>query len=243
MEALNPLRTVVETAFRCVARWRRGRAVHTRGVELDAELTLDPDSVLGRALDVSGSCPALVRVSRSWGCRVGGRTCSALPWRVSSGRGDEVLDVLFAAVASRGWAYPLLIPARSWSGRPWSTVLTYTRDGHLVWLGLKTPAGPAGGGADVAVVAAAVGHGAVSLAVTEMVAGAARRPVGTLRWDAVRQRGTSVSIDPVLNSVVGLRSVRLLSGLREWAYTGSRQGAVPPGAGLAIDPRAAGTSR
>jgi len=36
-------------------------------VELDAELTLDPDSMLGRALDVSGSCPALVRVSRSVG--------------------------------------------------------------------------------------------------------------------------------------------------------------------------------
>jgi hypothetical protein len=64
---MNPLRTLVETAFGGVARWRRGRAVHTRGVELDAELTLDPDSLLGRALDVSGSCPAMVRVSRSVG--------------------------------------------------------------------------------------------------------------------------------------------------------------------------------
>jgi hypothetical protein len=39
----------------------------------------------------------------------------------------------------------------------------------------------------VAVVAAAAGCSPVSLVVTEMVAGAARLRVGTLRWDAVRQ--------------------------------------------------------
>jgi hypothetical protein len=95
----------------------------------------------------------------------------------------------------------------------------------------------------VAVIAAAVGRGPVSLAVTEMVAGAARRRVGTLRWDAVRQRGAPVSFDPVLNRVAGLRPVRLLSGLREWAYSGSRRGRGATATGLAIDPRAAITSR
>jgi hypothetical protein len=64
---MNPLRTAVETAFQGVARWRHGHAVHSREVELDAELTLDPDSRLWRALDVSGSRPALLRVSRSVG--------------------------------------------------------------------------------------------------------------------------------------------------------------------------------
>ena len=42
---MNPLRTAVEMTFRCVARWRHGRAVHAQGVELDAELTLDADSL------------------------------------------------------------------------------------------------------------------------------------------------------------------------------------------------------
>ena len=44
---MNPLRTAVEMAFWGVARWRRGRAVHAQGVELDAELTLDADSLWG----------------------------------------------------------------------------------------------------------------------------------------------------------------------------------------------------
>jgi hypothetical protein len=74
----------------------------------------------------------------------------------------------------------------------------------------------------------------VSLAVTEMVVGAARRSVGTLRWDAVRQCGAPVSFDPVLNAVAGLRPVRPLSGLRKWAYTGSRRGRGATVAGLAI---------
>jgi hypothetical protein len=154
---MNPLRTVVETAFRGVARWRHGRAVHTQGVELDAELTLDPDSLLGSALDVSGSRPALVRVSRSVGLPGRWPDLLGIAVRVSSGRGDAVLDVLFASVAGRGWAHPLLVPVRSWWGRPWSTVLPYSSGGHLVWLGLETPAGPAGDGGGVAVVAAAVG--------------------------------------------------------------------------------------
>ena len=44
---MNPLRTAVEMTFRCVARWRHGRAVHAQGVELDAELTLEADSLWG----------------------------------------------------------------------------------------------------------------------------------------------------------------------------------------------------
>jgi hypothetical protein len=240
---MNPLRTAVEMAFWGVARWRHGRAVHAQGVELDAELTLDADSLLGRALEVSGPSPVLVRVSRSVGLPGGWPDLLGIAVRAASGRGDEVLDVLFASVAGRGWAHPLLVPARSWWGRPWSTVLPYTGGGHLVWLGLETPPGPAGGGAGVAVVAAAVGCSPVSLAVTEMVAGAARRRVGTLRWDAVRACGAPVSFDPVLNTVAGLRPVRPLSGLREWAYTGSRRGRGATATGLAIDPRAVTPSR
>ena len=148
--------------------------------------------------------------------------------RAATGRGDEVLDVLFAAVAGRGWAHPLLVPVRSWWGRPWSTVLPYTGGGHLVWLGLETPRGPAGGGAGVAVVAAAVGHGAVSLAVTEMVAGAARRRVGTLRWDAVRQCGAPVSFDPVLDTVPGCA--------RSGPCQGCGTGPTPAPAGAAAPP-------
>jgi hypothetical protein len=235
---MNPLRTLVESGFRGVARWRHGRAVHTQGVELDAELTLDPDSLLGRALEASRSRPALVRVSRSVGLPGRWPDLLGIAVRVPSGRGEEVLDVLFASVAGRGWAHPLLVPVRSWWGRPWSTVLPYSGGGHLVWLGLETPAGPDREGGGVAVVAAAVGCGPVAVAVTEMVAGAARRRVGTLRWDAVRQHGAPVSFDPVLNTVAGLRPVRALSGLREWAYTGSRRGRGATATGLATDPRA-----
>jgi hypothetical protein len=52
-----------------------------------------------------------------------------------------------------------------------------------------------------------------------------------------------VSFDPVLNTVAGLRPVRPLSGLREWAYTGSRRGRGATATGLAIDPRAVTPSR
>src|SRR4051812_40743913 len=144
---MNPLRTAVEMAFWGVARWRHGRAVHAQGVELDAELTLDADSLLGRALEVSGPSPVLVRVSRSVGLPGGWPDLLGIAVRAASGRGDEVLDVLFASVAGRGWAPPLLLPPRSWGRRAWSAAPPYPGGGHRVWLGLETPPGPAGAAA------------------------------------------------------------------------------------------------
>lgn len=226
---MNPWRTAVEAAFRGVARWRHGRAVHTPGVELEAEIDLDPESLLGRALGASGPRPALVRVSRSVGLPGGWPDLLGIALRVPAGHGP--FDLLLAAVAGRGWAHPVLVPVRSWWGRPWSTVLPYTAGGRLVWPGLETPDGPAGEGGDVARVAEAVGRGPVVCAVTELVVGGARRRVGTLRLDTVRTDPAPVAFDPVLHTAPGLRPVRPLSGLREWAYTGSREGRGAPPAG------------
>lgn len=69
---MNPLRTAVEMTFRCVARWRHGRAVHAQGVELDAELTLDADSLWGsrsrlRARTCSDSRSDAAPRQRFWG--------------------------------------------------------------------------------------------------------------------------------------------------------------------------------
>ncbi|MHA6783518.1 hypothetical protein ACVGOW_21390 [Pseudonocardia saturnea] len=214
-------RRVVERAFAVLARFRSGRALHTRGVVLDALLVLDPGSLTGAALGGAAERPAVVRMSKS--VSLPGNRADLLGVGLRVPVNDRsVLDVLLASVGRHDLDHILLLPSTGWWSRPYSTLLPYRIDGRLVVLGLVPPRSRSG--ADPADVAVAVAAGPVTFTVTEKPLRRRRREIGWLTLTAVRERPSGYSFDPVLNSLSRLRPVRLLSRFRELAYTGSRRG-------------------
>lgn len=243
--AAGGIRRAVELAFGTLARWRSGRAVHTRGVELDATLTLDPGTAIGRILGEPWSRPAVVRASKSVG--LPGRRADLLGMAVRIPVGGGVFDVLLASTGRRGLGHQALLPSRTWWGRPYSTILPYRADGTSVLLGLEAqprptrlrptlphPAQPhpEQPGADPAELAAAVRAGPIGLEVTAMRLGGRRRPIGRLVLQRVREDPPPIAYDPIRNALPRLRPSRLLASVREWAYTGSRRGRAADPASL-----------
>lgn len=224
----GPVQRGVENVFDRVARWRRGRALHTAGIVLDARLVLDPSSWTGAALGGPVERPAVVRLSKSVSLPGGRADLLGVGLRVATGGagvdGDGgVLDVLLASVGRHDLDHMVLLPAAGWWSRPYSTILPYRVNGRLLVLGLTPP--PVATDADPAAVATTVAHGSLALAVTEQPPGGRRRRIGALTLDAVRPPAAAAfSFDPVLNHPPGLRPARTLSRLRELAYTGSRRG-------------------
>jgi hypothetical protein len=236
----------VEFAFGVLARWRSGRAVHTRGTAVDATLTIDPGSATGRALGGPRSRPAVVRASKSIGLPGRIPDLLGMALRISAGN-DGLIDVLLASTGRRGLAHMALLPSGNWWGRPYSTVLPYVVDGRRLVLGLEADAGIVPAGADPADVTTAVRNGPVAFTVSEMPVLGERRAIGRLVLESVREDGPSITFDPILNALPRLHPVRPLSALREWAYTGSRRGRAAEPASLrrrpddAIDRRPPGS--
>ena len=220
---MRRIRRTVEFAFGLLARWRSGRAVHTRGTALDAILTMDPESATGRALGGPRLRPAVVRASKSIG--LPGRFPDLLDvaLRISAGQ-DRVFDVLLASTGRRGLARLALLPSGNWWGRPYSTLLPYVADGQRLVLGLEADAGIGPAGADPADVARAVRHAPVGFTVSEMPILGRRRAIGRLVLESVRADGSPITFDPIVNALPRLHPDRPLRALREWAYTGSRSG-------------------
>jgi hypothetical protein len=215
------IRRPAEAAFAAVARWRAGRALHTHGTVIDGELELDIRSAIGRVLGPPAARRAVFRASKSIGTPDGSTDLLGMAIRIPVG--DTVVDILFASTGTGRLTRLLLVPSAQWWGRPYSTLLPYRVGGRAMLLGIDPVDGPPAG-ADPADVAASVASGPVELVVTEWPLPGRRRPAGRLRLDVVPEPGPAVTFDPVLNSLPGLRPVRFLAGLREWAYTGSRRG-------------------
>ena len=216
-------RGAVESAFRVLARWRSGRAVHTRGTAVDATLIIDPGSATGRVLGGPRSRPAVVRASKSIGLPGRIPDLLGMALRISAGD-DRLIDVLLASAGRRGLARMALLPSGNWWGRPYSTVLPYLVGGRRLVLGLEADPGIVPAGADPDDVAAAVRSGPVAFTVSEMPVLGKRCAIGRLVLESVRDDGPSITFDPILNALPGLHPVRPLSALREWAYAGSRTG-------------------
>lgn len=213
----------ITTAFEALARLRAAPAVHSRGVVLDATLVLSGRGAAARPLGGQDSRPAVVRVSKSVGTPGGLPDLLGIALRVPL-YGGTLLDMLFASVGRHRATGLLLAPSRGWCRRRYTTVLPYRVDGRVLLLGLD-PEEP--GRADSArpdAVREAVGHAPLAFAVTEGPLVGPRRTIGRLVLESARPVDGGISFDPVLNAHPDLRPVELLTGLREWAYTGSRRG-------------------
>jgi len=206
----------VTDGFRRLAQLRDARAFHPVGRVGHGRLVLDrTGSELGRALGL-GAHPVTVRLSRGLGLPSERPDLLGIAVRVEID--DDPVDLLFTTASHRTWARWLVLPARTWTSRPYSTVLPYdTGDDRIVltldpisdWARDSSPA--------------ALDDVSESQPLTFDVQESHHGTVGRL---VIEQAGddASIAFDPMLHARPTLRPVRPLSALREAAYRGSRRG-------------------
>lgn len=209
----------VTAGFRQLARLRDARAFHPVGRVGHGRLVLDAaDSALGRALG-AGEHAAIVRLSRGIGLPAASPDLLGAAVRVTAPDG-EPFDLLLTTTAHPAWARWLVLPARRWTARPYSTVLPYdTGDGST--LIVLAPVTDWTSDASPAALAEVSEHRPLAFDVLESHGG--WRTVGRLVVDRVGD-DEPIAFDPMLHARPALRPVRPLAAVREAAYRGSRRG-------------------
>ncbi|WP_208113056.1 phosphodiesterase [Actinorugispora endophytica] len=226
-EAGEPLPRLPAALFRRLARARRARAFHPRGLWLTGELTAGTGGLLPLP---EGTRPVVARLSKGAGVPGGGADVLGLAVRIPHGEGlDGPWDLALSASGIGRLTRLLPLPARGWGRARYGSLVPYRSEGRAVWL-LAVPRG----GDPVA--PASLGRlerrvRARPLRFT-LLAGAARggwRPVARLTLDTVLPEAGRLSFDPVLNRPPGLEMApRWLAEAREAAYRGSRSGRRAP---------------
>jgi len=205
----------VTDGFRRLAQLRRARAFHPVGRVGRGRLVLHrTGSALARALGL-GEHPVTVRLSRGIGLPSARPDLLGIAVRVEI---HDPVDLLFTTTSRAAWAHWLVLPARSWTSRPYSTVLPYdTGDDRLLitltaatdWIRDASPAA----------LAEVSERQPLAFDVQETHHGT----VGRLVVDQVGE-DASIAFDPMLHARPTLRPARPLTALREAAYRGSRSG-------------------
>lgn len=218
----------VTAGFRRLARLREARAFHPVGRVGHGRLLLDrDDSALARALG-AGEHEVTVRLSRGIGLPSASPDLLGLAIRVERpapaqdpNPGPEPFDLLLTTTGRTSWARRLVLPARRWTSRPYSTVLPYdTGEGNRTTIVLAAAADWTPDASPEA-LDAVTSQRPLAFDVHETHRGP--HPVGRLIVDQVGP-DTSIAFDPMLHARPRLRPVRPLATLREAAYRGSRKG-------------------
>lgn len=211
----------VTAGFRRLAHLREARAFHPVGRVGWGRLVVDGSgSALGRALG-QGEHSVTVRLSRAVGLPAASPDFLGIALRIEHAReSDEPVDLLLTTTARPGWARWLVLPARRWTSRPFSTVMPYAATDGSTLLVLM-PVRDWAADASPAALDEVTRERPLAFDVLESQGG--WRAVGRLEVDGFGEDG-SIAFDPMLNAARGLRPVRPLSGLREAAYRGSRAG-------------------
>lgn len=220
----------VTAGFRRLARLRDARAFHPVGRVGQGRLLLDGgDSALAGALG-RGERFVTVRLSRGIGLPDRSPDLLGLAVRIApapSGDGAETgeaagpVDLLLTTTAQPTWARWLVLPARRWTSRPFSTVLPYaTADGGSTLIVLRPVTDWTQDASPAALSAVSENR---PLAFDVLESHPRWREVGRLVIDDVGA-DDAIAFDPMLHAAPGLRPVRPLTAVREAAYRGSRQG-------------------
>ncbi|OXM74933.1 MULTISPECIES: hypothetical protein [Amycolatopsis] len=199
---------VVRPVFGALARWRRARVFHPRGILLRGTLeTLAPDE-----LPLPPGGPVVARLSK--GAGLPGRMPDILGLALRIPTDDGPWDLTLASASAR----VLLRPARGWRRARFSSVVPYRVARGLRWI-LASVDGPDGASLD----AVAAGPVTVTCCVAKLTGPAT--PVARIVLDSPLGDGERPSFDPMLHSPPGARLYPdWLSRLREPAYQGSRAG-------------------
>ena len=225
-----PLATATEAFWGALSRLRGGRrSLHPIGLGFEARLVVDGGGPgTGVPLfDSAGSHPALVRFSRGAGLPEPLPDILGIALRVLDAHGPGGhQDFLLATSSAAPVAHHALLPARTFFGRTFSSILTYSIGGSLCVVGARSRSGPPhGGGTGLGGVATAAVRGALAYDVE------VARPFGRFAPVARLEVGERLPDDEserlrfnVWNSGGGIRPAGPFQGVRMPAYEGSQSG-------------------
>lgn len=209
----------VTAGFRRLARLREARAFHPVGRVGHGRLVLDDDgSALGRALG-AGEHESTVRLSRGVGLPARSPDMLGIAVRITALDG-EPFDILLTTTGRSTWARWMVLPARRWTSRPYSTVLPYDT-GERTTLVVLAPTSDWLSDAAPATLSEVGPDRPLTFDVLESAED--WRTVGRLVIDRIGD-DESIPFDPMLHARPDLRPVRRFSAIRESAYRGSRTG-------------------
>lgn len=226
-----PVRAGTEMLFGSLAALRRSRPLHPDGLVYRATLRIDgrgrplPEADL---LTEGKQWKALVRFSRSVGLPQPVTDLLGLSIRVENAYGaGRHQDFLLISSGRRPGARHLLLPARSFFGGPFSSVLPYSIDGTLAVVGAVPATAPVRSAAetDMGDVAATADAGELRFRLAISAPWSRWHPVGELsiggRVGGARAR--ALRFNP-WNTGGGIVPVGPFQGLRRPAYAGAQKG-------------------
>jgi hypothetical protein len=225
-----PLATATGAFWGALSRLRGGRrSLHPIGIGFEARLVVgDVGPEVGVPLfDSPGSHRALVRFSRGAGLPEPLPDILGIALRVLDAHGPGAhQDFLLATSSGAPVVHHALLPARSFFGRTFSSILTYSMGGSPYVVGARSRSdAPHDGDAGLGGVAMAAARGALAYDV------AIARPLGRFAPVARVEVGERLPDDEserlrfnVWNSGGGIRPSGPFQGVRMPAYEGSQSG-------------------
>ncbi len=245
--------TTASAAFRVVARVRRRKPLHPRGLVVPARLVRHglPDAPLGASwLDEPGVDEGVARISRSAGLPDGWPDVWGLALRLDPPQAPGRVADLLLAGAFAGPVGRHVLSLRRGLTAPLSCILPYrTGTGDLVVVGV--PEHSSALPSDRASLARRLDGQALALTLAVARPRAPWRPFGTLTLGggvlgsgdggaagaaAGDAADADISFDPVLNPLPGLVLPEPLATVRTRAYAGARAGRGADEAGLHRSP-------
>ena len=221
--------------FELLAAARRARSLHPQGVAYAADLVIDRSPAGAadgfprtRLLEPGASHRALVRFSRGAGLPQPLPDVLGIAIKLPAvyGRGRDQ-DLLLATSGRGRVSRHLLLPARSFWARPFSSVLLYSVGGEPAVVGALPAAAPvrAAEGTDLADLCATADAGGLRYRLSIAPPLGSARPVAELRVGARLgdEEAAALRFDPG-NTGEGLELTGPFNGVRVPAYGASRSG-------------------
>lgn len=216
----GPVGKLFRAGFHALAALRGARAFHPNGLLLNGEL-----QALRRDELALPEEPVAVTVRMSKGAGLPGRVPDALGLAVRiPAVGGHPWDLTFTTSGTGLVGRVLPRAARAWTAGRYSTLLPYRTKGELVWLSARAETSRHAE-ASLDGLRRLVTEGPVTYLVETVRANGRRNPCAKLTLHEVDEDSPRPAIDPMLNPPPGweLRP-GWLTGLRERAYEGSREG-------------------
>lgn len=237
------LQDLVATGFNLASRVRGSKAFHPRGVVHEATLRItgSPEAPAGAPLlREPGEHRAVVRLSLGAGLPRPLPDVRGLAIRIPDAHGEgRHQDFLLVTSGDGALAQHLLLPARSYSGLPYSCLIPYRIDGEPYIVGAyarPSVAWRAGGDHEQLMALAHGDEPAFDLGIARL--GHRLRPVGSLRLGPrLPDDRNALRFNP-FNTGGGLEPATFLSSWRRAAYPASQAGWEGADAEALTDPRA-----
>jgi hypothetical protein len=200
---------------------RGGRkAFHTDGCSFLASFEIDGTEALAEGLLPTGRHPAVVRLSGGVGLPEGWPDGLGVSLRVDAGPDGE-FDLLFLSSAHGRIGKRLIVPARRFFDRPYSTIAPFQNGADRVLVGLVPPVVKPKDNPDLSTLRKTWDLDGKVFKVVVAARDGDWREAGRLVIGDAYPEGEALVFDPRATPC-GARPVGFLNSLRPWAYPASR---------------------